>query len=127
VISHRNLPQRFRSISILEEEDFAEEKGIVAGWGRTQEKGRPSHILREVEVPIMTNEVGIIASLHDESTLSNSNLFIALLFHVIIFLQDCKTSTNYQPKEITDTMMCAGYPGGKLDACQVKVYEIILS
>jgi hypothetical protein len=43
--------------SLTEEEDFAEERGIVAGWGRTQEKGRPSHILREVEVPIMTNEV----------------------------------------------------------------------
>jgi hypothetical protein len=40
----------------LEDEDFTEERGTVAGWGRTQEKGRPSHILREVEVPIMSNE-----------------------------------------------------------------------
>jgi len=45
---------------ITEDETFSEEVGIVAGWGRTREKGKPSTILREVEVPIMTNEVGII-------------------------------------------------------------------
>lgn len=44
-------------MTISEDEDFADEQGLVAGWGRTQEKGRPSHILREVEVPIMSNEV----------------------------------------------------------------------
>ncbi|ODN06133.1 Coagulation factor X [Orchesella cincta] len=71
----------------LEDEDFADEHGLVAGWGRTQEKGRPSHILREVEVPIMSNE-------------------------------ECKTQTRYTPREITDTMMCAGHPEGKQDACQ---------
>ncbi|CAL8106978.1 unnamed protein product [Orchesella dallaii] len=69
------------------DEDFADEQGLVAGWGRTQEKGRPSHILREVEVPIMSNE-------------------------------ECKTQTRYTPREITDTMMCAGHPEGKQDACQ---------
>jgi len=69
-----------------EEEDFDGEIGMVAGWGRTEEKGKPSHILREVPVPIMTND-------------------------------EC-TKTKYTTREITTTMMCAGYPNGKLDACQ---------
>lgn len=43
----------------IEDEDFDGEVGMVAGWGRTEEKGKPSHILREVQVPIMTNEVTI--------------------------------------------------------------------
>ncbi|CAG7723785.1 unnamed protein product [Allacma fusca] len=73
----------------LEDEDFDGHRGTVAGWGRTQEKGKPSHILREVEVPIITN---------DECT--------------------SPEFSHYTSREITSNMMCAGYVEGKLDACQ---------
>ena len=50
-----------RSIwNFTEDEDFDGEEGIVAGWGRVEEKGKPSSILREVRVPIMTNDVRIL-------------------------------------------------------------------
>ncbi|XP_071530688.1 venom protease-like [Panulirus ornatus] len=35
--------------------DYVGEMGIVAGWGRQSEDGKPSTILREVSVPIMSN------------------------------------------------------------------------
>ena len=36
--------------------DFAGSLGIVAGWGRTEEKAPPSKILRSVTVPIWTRD-----------------------------------------------------------------------
>lgn len=33
---------------------------------------------------------------------------------------ECKTK-KYNPSEITDNMMCAGYDAGKIDACQVRL------
>jgi hypothetical protein len=30
--------------------------GTASGWGTTQEDGKPSCVLREVDVPIMSNE-----------------------------------------------------------------------
>jgi len=35
--------------------DYVDEYGIVTGWGRQDENGAPSDVLREVRVPIMSN------------------------------------------------------------------------
>lgn len=69
-------------------ETYEGKMGIVAGWGRLSEYGNASDVVREVKVPIMTND-------------------------------ECKTK-NYDPKDITENMMCAGYDTGKIDACQVQ-------
>lgn len=37
-------------------QDFAERLSIIAGWGRTDEKLPPSQILREVVVPVWSQE-----------------------------------------------------------------------
>lgn len=41
---------------IILDETYAGKKGLVAGWGTLKEDGKPSCILQEVEVPIITNE-----------------------------------------------------------------------
>ncbi|KAK7086811.1 Transmembrane protease serine 6, partial [Halocaridina rubra] len=66
--------------------NYVGEYGIVPGWGRQSESGEPSDVVRQVRIPIISNE-------------------------------QCKTK-KYQPHEITDNMMCAGYDAGKIDACQ---------
>lgn len=63
-------------------------KAIASGWGTLYEDGKPSCLLQEVEVPVMS-------------------------------LQDCR-NTSYSPRMISDNMMCAGYPDGKKDSCQVR-------
>jgi hypothetical protein len=64
-------------------------KAIATGWGTLKEDGKPSCILQEVEVPVMSNE-------------------------------NCRKNTKYNEKMITDNMLCAGYPEGMKDSCQVR-------
>lgn len=61
----------------------------VAGWGRTSESGASSQVLREVNVPILSQSV-------------------------------CNSEENYNGwlDGFEDSMLCAGYLEGKLDACQ---------
>nr|XP_012144316.1 PREDICTED: transmembrane protease serine 9-like [Megachile rotundata] len=61
-------------------------KAIASGWGTLHEDGKPSCLLQEVEVPVMS-------------------------------LQDCR-NTSYNPRMISDNMICAGYVDGKKDSCQ---------
>ena len=66
----------------------------VAGWGRTSEQGASSQVLREVNVPILTQEV-------------------------------CNSPDNYNGwlDGFEDSMLCAGYLDGKLDACQQRALK----
>ena len=57
----------------------------VSGWGDDQWGGRPSDVLMEVDVPVITQS-------------------------------ECKDS--YSSKRIKHSMICAGWPNGKMDACQ---------
>lgn len=38
-------------------------------------------------------------------------------------LQDCR-NTSYNPRMISDNMMCAGYPDGQKDSCQVSFSSV---
>ena len=69
---------------------------IATGWGTLKEDGKPSCILQQVEVPVMSNT-------------------------------DCKKNTKYNDKMISDNMMCAGYPDGMKDSCQVSTISILYS
>ncbi|XP_066977455.1 trypsin-1-like [Macrobrachium rosenbergii] len=69
-----------------EEKSYIGQFGIVPGWGRQSEDGESSDVVREVRVPIISNE-------------------------------ECRNK-KYKPHEIKDSMMCAGYDAGKIDACQ---------
>ena len=68
----------------------------VAGWGRTSESGASSQVLREVNVPILSQSV-------------------------------CNSEENYNGwlDGFEDSMLCAGYLDGKLDACQDRVFKIM--
>ena len=57
----------------------------VSGWGAEEWRGRPSDVLMEVDVPVITQS-------------------------------ECKD--NYSRKRIKHSMICAGWPNGKMDACQ---------
>jgi hypothetical protein len=70
------------------DEQYVGVKAIATGWGTVKEDGKPSCILQEVEVPVMSN-------------------------------QDCRKNTKYNEKMISDNMLCAGYPDGMKDSCQV--------
>lgn len=76
------------------ENEYIGSKAIAAGWGTLKEEGKPSCLLQEVEVPVMS-------------------------------LQDCR-NTSYSPRMISDNMLCAGYPDGMKDSCQVMI-NIIFS
>lgn len=41
---------------VLSDDDYVGRTGIAAGWGTLKEDGKPSCILQEVEVPIISNE-----------------------------------------------------------------------
>lgn len=69
---------------------FTGKTGIAVGWGATNSHGQVSSVLREVDVPIMSNN-------------------------------DCRR-TGYGHR-ITDNMMCAGYPQGTKDSCQVSYFK----
>ena len=38
--------------------------GIVPGWGRANETGKPSDIMREIEIPLIDNDKCIKSSLY---------------------------------------------------------------
>ena len=66
--------------------DFLARKMLtVSGWGDDQWGGRPSDVLMEVDVPVITQS-------------------------------EC--TENYSRKRIKHSMICAGWPNGKMDACQ---------
>ncbi|XP_046737891.1 uncharacterized protein LOC124406501 [Diprion similis] len=70
----------------VKDKDYVNTKAIAAGWGTLQEDGKPSCLLQEVEVPVMS-------------------------------LTDCR-NTSYNPRMISDNMLCAGYRKGQRDSCQ---------
>ncbi|XP_031634355.1 coagulation factor X-like isoform X2 [Contarinia nasturtii] len=70
--------------------DYNGRDGIVAGWGTTAEGGNSSCILKEVNLPIMTNDLCFKHTQYrNVSALLNK-----------------------------EYMMCAGFPEGKADSCQ---------
>lgn len=73
--------------------DYVGTKAIAAGWGTLQEDGKPSCLLQEVEVPVMS-------------------------------LSDCR-NMSYNPRMISDNMLCAGYREGKMDSCQVTSHQLL--
>ncbi|CAH1405196.1 unnamed protein product [Nezara viridula] len=83
------LTETIRPICLPKVSDtlYAGTKAIATGWGTLKEDGKPSCILQEVEIPVMSND-------------------------------DCRANTSYNPKMISDNMLCAGYDEGKKDACQ---------
>lgn len=70
----------------LRDNDYVGTKAIASGWGTLQEEGKPSCLLQEVEVPVIS-------------------------------LDDCR-NTSYNPRMISENMLCAGYPDGMKDSCQ---------
>lgn len=69
-------------------------KAIVSGWGAPKEDGDITNILMEAKVPIVT-------LIGDEKP-----------------QKVCTEPGAYTKDEITNNMLCAGLPNGKLDACQ---------
>ncbi|XP_068990489.1 transmembrane protease serine 9 [Neodiprion pinetum] len=70
----------------VKDNQYVGTKAIAAGWGTLQEDGKPSCLLQEVEVPVMS-------------------------------LADCR-NMSYNPRMISDNMLCAGYREGLKDSCQ---------
>jgi hypothetical protein len=81
-------------MNVVLDELYEGVKAIATGWGTVKEDGKPSCILQEVEVPVMSNE-------------------------------DCRKNTKYNEKMISDNMLCAGYPDGMKDSCQVSSQHFI--
>jgi hypothetical protein len=46
--------------------------------------------------------------------------------HVPIMSNDECKKTGYGEKRITQNMMCAGYPDGGKDSCQVRLYTLCM-
>lgn len=40
----------------ISDNTYVGEKGVVMGWGTLEESGRPACIIRDVEIPIVSNE-----------------------------------------------------------------------
>lgn len=78
--------------NVSTDNDYVRTKAVASGWGTLHEHGKPSCILQEVEVPVMS-------------------------------LQDCR-NTSYDPDMISDNMLCAGYPEGQRDSCQVRYFSL---
>lgn len=45
------------SLSFISAKNYVGTNGLVTGWGTLKEDGKPSCILQEVEVPVISNEV----------------------------------------------------------------------
>lgn len=84
----------FASINHISEPNhstYVNKIGTVAGWGARAEQGSSSCILRHVDMPIISNI-------------------------------DCFENSHYKNLSnflVTEYMMCAGYPKGGYDSCQV--------
>ncbi|KAK3883344.1 hypothetical protein Pcinc_012380 [Petrolisthes cinctipes] len=61
------------------DKDYANYTGLVAGWGRIEEGGPLSQYLREVEIPILSNEV--CSGLYPPGMIDNTVLCAGATYH----------------------------------------------